>query len=152
MAKRKKRREFKYPIVSAKAYDGDTVKATLDCGEGIYIKRSLRIVGIDAPELHRDGQTNAAAAVMGVANQWLDENMPKGLAFLSTERPKYAGRMVGQIFIEGYRKAEENDLGRFLLVRELVRTYDGGRRGPWEEVELKAIFLRATQQSNGAEE
>lgn len=144
MAKRKKRRQFKYPIVSTKAIDGDSVRAMLDRGEDDFSRRILRVAGIDAPEMNRVEQKFAAIAVTAVVNVWLGEHEPIGLAFISTERPKYAGRMVGRILVEG-SKSTVKDLGRFLLSRRLVKPYDGGKRQPWTGAELQAIYKRATE-------
>lgn len=144
MAKRKKRRQFKYPILTTKAIDGDSVRAMLDRGEEDYSRRILRVDGIDAPEMRDPEQKAAAEAVKAVVDVWLAQHESTGLAFISTKRGKYKGRMVGVIFVEGSKSIDKN-LGDFLLRRRIVKPYDGRKRQPWTKKELAVVHKLAVE-------
>ena len=42
---------YLYKAHIVKVYDGDTVTADIDLGFGIFLKRRLRLLGINAPEM-----------------------------------------------------------------------------------------------------
>ena len=127
---------YSYPIREVNyAIDGDTVKAVLDRGEGEFMKRSLRIAGVDCPPR----TTEAGRLVTRVTSAWLLARTNAGIAlvFHSTSKPKYAGRLVGDI-------ADAD--GRFLfpfLVKEFGKEYKGGAKEPWQQEELDAIAQAA---------
>jgi len=46
---------YEYKVIEVHSiYDGDTLKVTLDLGFGIYSKQTLRLHGINTPEIRGD--------------------------------------------------------------------------------------------------
>ncbi len=50
-----------FPVLAARAVDGDTVEVTLDLGFGVRIEETFRLLGIDAPELRTPSGPRAKA-------------------------------------------------------------------------------------------
>lgn len=143
--------KFAYPIIKGSliVVDGDSVKCVRDLGAGIRHKISIRIDGIDTPEVRIKYQRAAGLLVKAVVEEWVDDFKQEGLednfTFWSTEKPKYAGRMIGHLFNNDTTEMPYplDDLGTYLLHHKLGRAYGGGRREPWTKKELVSISKRA---------
>ena len=106
--------------------DGDTFDASTRIWLGQAIEVRVRIMGIDAPELHArcDQERGRAEA----ARDYLARRIEGGEVTLSSVRyDKYGGRIDAVV-------ADANgDIGRALLKARLARPYEGGRRTGWCE-------------------
>lgn len=134
-------KSYPYHLLSSEVYDGDTVKAVLDLGFGTRCDKSLRIQGIDAPEVRTrcPFQKYAALLVKQVLYQFMISRYD--WQFLSTKRSKFEGRAIGQVFVPGHRT--ETDVGAYLLRNQLVVPYQGNKRKEWELDKIKDITHRA---------
>jgi len=103
-------------------YDGDTfTKTTVDVFPGMAYKGSIRVRGIDAPEIHtrsvcekRMGYESKRALQTFVAGRQIEvKNVKLG---------KYAGRVVGDVYVDGKSVAD------YMLRSGYARKYDGGKR------------------------
>ena len=106
-------------------YDGDTITVNVPgwppiIGQGI----SVRIFGIDTPEMH-----DRRVSVHAVAVQARDlvHSMLSGVQSVEirhVQRDKYF-RILAEVWVDGVSVASE------LLRRGLARPYDGGTKMPW---------------------
>jgi endonuclease YncB( thermonuclease family) len=125
-----------YPVKAYEVQDGDTVKVMLDLGFCLYHTVSLRVIGVDAPEMRVASQKAAAAVVKRSVAEWLyRDNEP--LICVSIAMDKYAGRIVGDLMYGPL------SLSQWLLNKRLAKPYDGGTKGHWTDEELSAIESRA---------
>ena len=106
--------------------DGDTFDASARIWLGQAIEVRVRIMGIDAPELHArcDLERGRAEA----ARDFLVRRIEGGEVVLSAVRyDKYGGRVDATV-------ADANgDIARAMLKARLARPYEGGRRMGWCE-------------------
>jgi endonuclease YncB( thermonuclease family) len=101
--------------------DGDTFVAEAHVWPGETVRVSVRIRGIDAPELHSRCQRErlAAAAARDALAALLDRPPVK---ITNIGGGKYYGRMLADV------ETEDGEVAPALLSRALVRLYSGGRR------------------------
>lgn len=104
--------------------DGDTVVCALDRGFDDKSRRTLRLLGIDAPELRAKDPAERERAQRAKAR--VLELLPVGSeCTVVTHRPdKYGSRYLAEVLLPDGR-----DLARVLLAEGLARAYDGGARG-----------------------
>ena len=129
--------KFIYPVQSFDIYDADTVKCVLCRGWHETKKLSVRVMGIDAPEIRTRNklEKQAGKLVTTVAAQWLAT--VETLMFHSVKRDKYAGRGVGSLY--DYNEPEDT-LARYLIGLSVVEPYDGGTKQAWTDKRLKEII------------
>lgn len=125
--------KYNFPVQSFCIIDGDTISVSLDLGWDISIDQSCRLLGVDAPEK----STPAGKAVKQVVANKLAEY--KEILCESIERDKYQGRFVGRIWLG------DSSLNQWLLDKQLVKSYDGGKKQPWTSEELDEILARCQQ-------
>jgi endonuclease YncB( thermonuclease family) len=120
------------PKEQIRVIDGDSIALMLDYGNNVASYMTLRILGVDCPEIG----TNAGKAVKKVVERWISQIQPDDIRIESHGLDKYKARFDGHI-----RHKDEIDatLASFLLEYRLARRYDGGKRDPWSEDELKAV-------------
>lgn len=109
---------YEYTATVTRVVDGDTVWLNIDLGMDTYTNKSIRIYGIDAPEMSTDAGKRSKAAVENL--------LPIGtLVLLHTikdRREKY-GRYLGEITV-----GDDLDLGSWMVEKGLAKPYDGGAR------------------------
>lgn len=119
---------LKGPInaIITQVVDGDTVKVEVQTWLNQTLNTSVRIDGIDTPELRgrcdleRDKAQDARAMVNRLA--------PVGtlVTLHRISSGKYANRVVAEVITP-----DGQSLAQALLDAQLARPYDGGRRQPW---------------------
>ena len=89
-------------------YDGDTVKVEADIWPGLTWKGSVRVDGVDTPELRGkcDGEKRKAVA----AREFVRERVGKRVTLVNVRKGKYAGRVVARI-----RLPDGTDLTEILI-------------------------------------
>lgn len=105
--------------------DGDTVNVKVRVWIGTEIETSLRIEGIDAPEMKgkcEKERTLAEAARQEVIH--LLNNSPVQIYNIRLE--KYAGRVLAQV-----QTANGVDIAKHMLEKGLARSYHGEKRRAW---------------------
>ena len=109
---------YRYNAVVTRVIDGDTIKAAIDLGFGIvYQPNSLRLAGIDCPELRKDGE-KALAAKKYVEDAVLN----KEVSLKSLKTGKY-GRYL--VFI--YQEGKKQSLNDELVEKGLAKAYKKGQ-------------------------
>lgn len=98
---------YTYKVWVDRVLDGDTIKVTIDLGFGITMSQTLRLRGIDAPELPtRDGEE---------AKAFVEERLPPGsLLFVKTSKSDKYDRYLADVFITD-KNGEEQYLNNLLL-------------------------------------
>jgi endonuclease YncB( thermonuclease family) len=134
LKKNKMPKEYRYPVLSYRVIDGDSVECVLDRGFDDTKTLNCRMMGIDAPDV----RTKAGVLVKDVCSNWI-EVRSKDLWFHSVKKEKHACRSLGYLY---HGSAPGVSLSVFLLTYQLVRPYDGTIRKEWHEAELEAIIER----------
>jgi len=140
--------KYVMPIINYKVYDGDTVKALVALPFYFRWQGSIRITAVDTPEIrHRDSWVKAAGQeVTKVVMKWMDEQSSKfDLIFNSTEKPKFSGRAIGDIFCHGTGLS----LSQYLLQYSveamgsggICKLYNGGKRQLWTYGECRDCII-----------
>lgn len=105
--------------------DGDTVRAAAFVWPGHEVTVSVRIRGIDAPEIRSGCEEEKRAALD--ARAALSGILGDGAVMLrAIEGDKFFGRVLADV-----ETADGSAVAATLLSRDLVRPYNGGRRSPW---------------------
>ena len=105
-------------------YDGDTVRVEASMWPGLTWTGSVRVEGVDTPELRGkcEGEKRKAVA----ARDFVREHVGRSITLMNVKKGKYAGRVVARI-----RLADGSDLTELLIRARHGRPYDGGRRKGW---------------------
>jgi micrococcal nuclease len=104
--------------------DGDTFEASARIWLGQAVDIHVRIMGIDAPELH--ARCEAEWRKANAAKDYLARRIEGGEVRLSDlTYDKYGGRVDAAV-TDG-----RGDIGLAMLKAHLARAYDGGRREGW---------------------
>ena len=107
-------------------YDGDTFYSDLCALPKPLSEVSIRIVGIDTPEIRT---TCASEKVLGYAAKAKLQELFEGqnvVVVKDVEWDKYGGRIDGRVFLE-----DGTDIAAKMIESGLARPYEGGTREPW---------------------
>lgn len=118
------------------AIDGDTIKVLIDLGWRIQHTVSLRLNGVDAPELVGVSETHRRAAlnVKQAVSDWTTAAVSMGeVRLISDQLDKY-GRSLGDLVSD-----KMGSLCAWLSGIGLVRLYPGNARSLWTEEDLIRI-------------
>lgn len=115
------------PATVLRIIDGDTVRVRARVWLDQDIETSVRIAGIDTPELYRPGCEDEAR-LAEAARDRLAELLGDGAVWLrDVEHGTYAGRVVARV-----EAANGTDVAEPLLSDGLARAYDGRQaRDSW---------------------
>lgn len=93
--------EWRFPLTYIDNYDGDTVKGYIDLGFALTKKDSIRLNGVDTPEIRNSNRLlkNAAYYVKYVVEEKLT-NAEELILVSETLEGKY-GRPIGDIEFDG---------------------------------------------------
>lgn len=123
---------YQWPLRESKgsyAYDGDTIYIWMPGLPVPIAEMSVRVAGIDTPEIRGACEAEKAAAEVARnrVRELLDEadltNTP--VQFCNPEWGRYGGRVVAWVAIGN------SWLHDLLIGEELARPYAGGKRGGW---------------------
>jgi endonuclease YncB( thermonuclease family) len=105
--------------------DGDTVVVRLHVWIGENIETSVRIAGIDAPEIHGKCEKERRMALDAKTElaRLLKDNK---ISLYDIRLEKYAGRVLAVA-----RTADGTDIGTHMLDTGFARPYHGKKRGAW---------------------
>lgn len=116
------------PARVVRVIDGDTFEAEARIWLGQVVTTSVRLGGVDAPELR--GGCDAKRALAVRARDELAAMVQEAFVRLyDIEKDKYGGRVVARV-----ETMADEDVGAWLVAAGLARPYDGGARGSWCDV------------------
>ncbi|MCE9507784.1 MAG: thermonuclease family protein [Alphaproteobacteria bacterium] len=105
--------------------DGDTVNVKIRVWIGQEIETSLRIEGIDAPEIK--GKCEKERTLAEAARQEVERLLSDNLIRVYNVRlEKYAGRVMAEA-----QTTQGIDIGKHMIEKGLARPYHGEKRQPW---------------------
>lgn len=122
-----------YSLIAPMAIDGDTIKADVPVWPGVNIDASIRVIGVDTPELAPAGCATPAenAAIRAAAvrakefvDAWLNRNSPAVIG--SVKQDTYSGRYDAVVTGSGGER-----LSVALIQAGMGRVYNGGKRKTW---------------------
>jgi endonuclease YncB( thermonuclease family) len=105
--------------------DGDTLKVRVPVWLDFELNTSVRLRGIDTPELHAQCQREKDMAL--AARELLRKETTPRVILRNVEGDKYYGRVEADVTT----LPDELDLSQAMLASGLARPYDGGKRGDW---------------------
>ena len=105
--------------------DGDTLTVVVPVWLGLAVTTSVRLRGIDAPELH--GACQREKDLAAEAKRYLATETTPQVRLTNIEGDKYYGRVEADVTTvpDGLNLADA------MLTSGLARPYDGGKRGQW---------------------
>lgn len=106
-------------------FDGDTLQIRLHVWIGQHIETSLRIAGIDTPEMK--GKCDQERALAKAARAELEALVKTGHVKVSDiQLEKYAGRVLARA-----ETTDGIDIAAHLIQKGLARPYHGKKRAGW---------------------
>ena len=115
------------PVVVKKIIDGDTFVGDVILADGIeVVSVAVRVLNVDTPEIHGECEDEIRRALY--AKQRLGELIPEGttIEIKNIKNDKYAGRIDANVCDGAGR-----DVGLVLVKEKVGRSYSGGKRQPW---------------------
>lgn len=106
--------------------DGDTFYANVMMDSDISVRTSVRIVGIDTPEINGKCKSEIDGAKR--AKKRLSELLPVDsvVELSDIKDDKYLGRIDATV-----KLSDGRDIGKILIKEKLARGYKGGKRKSW---------------------
>lgn len=109
---------YTYRCDLVRVIDGDTVVVDVDLGFRLTARLPIRLLGIDTPERHEPGWSEARE----FTQRWCDDHAD--LSVVTQKSPEKYGRWLGTIqAVDASRTLNDS-----LLEAELAKPYDGGTR------------------------
>lgn len=107
-------------------FDGDTFAANILLENNVKISVRVRILGIDAPEIH--GKCESEIKMANAARDRLVNLLPKDsvVELSNVKDDKYLGRIDAHV-----KLSDGRDVSTIMLNEKLVRKYTGKKRQPW---------------------
>lgn len=126
--------EWHYAYV-VKVYDGDTITVEV-LRHGRWIVQSIRLAGIDTPELRTTNPQERVAA-LAAHTALSDQILDKHVWLHCTGREKY-GRILGEVYpvTWWFRGRGDVSYNTWLIERGHARPYHGGAKDVWFSVDL----------------
>lgn len=114
-----------FPAEIISVYDGDTIKVRADIWLDQSITVSVRVNGVDTPEMK--GKCEFERTQAEAAKQFVSHALEnKTITIRNIQYDKYAGRVVADIYFD-----QEKNLKDLLITNGLAKPYDGGHKEPW---------------------
>lgn len=116
--------ETMYLALLLSTVDGDTFKARVEVWPGVDVVTSVRILGIDTPEIN--GKCIQEKTAAQAAKQRLSGLLQSGKITIKEVVPdKFAGRVDASVYVNGV------DVSIIMVEEGFARPYSGGLRGGW---------------------
>lgn len=118
---------LRVPAEVVRVYDGDTFTADARPWPGVTIRVSVRLKGVDTPEIRGRCQMEKQLAIDARERLKGLFSDAGNLVFLEhMERGKYSGRMIARVTVPS-----GHDVSETMIRLGYGRAYDGGKRQGW---------------------
>lgn len=127
---------YLYNITILRVVDPDTLEVIIDLGFKMRLWQwSVRLDGIDCPEIHSPNSTEvtAAARIWQHVRQMVPANSEATME--STTKPDKYGRCLGRVIL-----ADGTCLNDHLVAKGYAKSYHGDTKQPWTDEELQKII------------
>lgn len=116
-----------YDATLIRVIDGDTIKANVEIWPGLTVETSVRVAGVNAPELRRADECEKIAGqhARDYAAAWFARH--SDIQITNVQQDKYAGRVLARVISGG------SDFGADLIAAGHAVPYSGGKRASWCE-------------------
>jgi len=110
---------YTYRATYIRNYDGDTITFLVDLGFGIHKKTTVRLAGIDTPELRSSNLEEKAKAKE--AKSFVEQHLIDSEIVIKTQEDKTGkyGRYLADVYVDGNLKS----LNRMLIEEGLAEKY-----------------------------
>jgi len=127
--------EILIPARVSRVIDGDTIEIVFLHGGKIPTKISIRIKGVDTPELRgkTDLEKKAAIFVKEKVEEVLNDQKIIQVKFVKWG--KYSNRIIGDVIFN-----QDSYLSDFLLANGYAQVYKGKRKNKWTQDKLQEII------------
>lgn len=115
-----------FNLLAPVAIDGDTIRADVPVWPYVNIDASIRVIGVDTPEIAGKctEEKTAALAAKAFTESWLNRNSP--IVIGNVKPDAYSGRYDAIVTGSGGER-----LSDALIKAGHGRIYNGGKRQPW---------------------
>ena len=115
-----------YTLTAPIATDGDTIRGDVNIWPDLSVDASIRVAGVDTPELKSSFPCERALAVTAkkFTDTWILENYP--LTISRIKQDKFSGRFNASV-----TGSTGDSLAGALIAAVVGRPYAGGARQPW---------------------
>ncbi len=125
-----------YKLENITVKDGDTIKADILLGFGVKKTDSIRLYGIDTPEIHTRNKLEKRAGLL--VKNWLINKIQNGkIIKLYTEDKEETGKFGRPL---GYISIDDLWLSNEMVELKFAKTYFGEKKKPWTDKELQHII------------
>jgi micrococcal nuclease len=129
---------YTFPVLSVdRVLDGDTMDVTVDLGMRVRWSGSLRVIAIDAPEVHSLDALEKRAG-LAVKDRVTALVAPGARMIAQSSAWDKFGRLLGDVQVNGVW------LSATLLTEGLVRPYHGEAKPAWDAAVLQSILTKLT--------
>ena len=122
---------FEYKLKVTRVVDGDTVDGLIDLGFNTFVKKRIRLYGINAPETRtRDAEEKKKGIECKKRLSDIIEDQENEVILKSHGVGKF-GRCLGEIFldmVDGQEKITLESLNELLIKEGHAKEYYGGKR------------------------
>ena len=117
--------KFVYSAGLLRVVDGDTCDAMIDLGFDIWVKKRIRLYGVDTWECRtRDKEEKVKGLAAKAYVKDLLENADEGDFTLKSHGVGKYGRVLGEIFLKGH----DDSLNELLKINGHAYEYHGGKK------------------------
>lgn len=115
-----------FPFEVVRVYDGDTFTVQVYLWPGMTFQTSIRVTGLDTPELKNSG-CDRAAQIAKAAREFTVQALAKAKSrtIVNIQEDKYGGRVDATVLLDG------RSLTDLLIAQGLAKPYNGGTKTPW---------------------
>lgn len=139
---------FEFPVLKVvKVIDGNSVCLVIDLGFGIRRIVDVRLIGVDAPEIHGEHKAEGLC-VRSAIQGWLEgySGYNSSVLVLKSEKLDKEHDVLGDVqpMLFTHMSPRTNTIPHeslcgYLLSMSYARRYQGGERRPWTDEDLEWI-------------
>jgi micrococcal nuclease len=124
----------KEAICIEKSYDGDTINLIFHIGEGVYLKKNCRLMGVNTPEKATKNALEKQAGI--IVRDYLTSKtyLKKFKIMVYEDVNEKFGRLLIDIIIEG------ESINNEMVALGYAKPYFGEKKTEWTEKELNCII------------